>query len=96
VNNSGHLAGVLYDRTFSKHRAFIFANGTLSLLSGDQSRSYDMNDSDEVVGESLLPGKKNHGAGDLEQEHDSIARRLLRRFCERRQQKCRCNRRRLR
>jgi uncharacterized membrane protein len=61
VNNSGHIAGVLYDRTFARHRAFIFANGTLSLLSGDQSRSYDMNDSDEVVGESLLPGGRTTG-----------------------------------
>jgi uncharacterized membrane protein len=61
VNNSGHLTGVVYDRTFSKHRAFIFAGGVLSLLSGDQARSYDMNDSDEVVGESLLPGGRTTG-----------------------------------
>lgn len=58
VNRSGHLTGVAYDRTFSKHQAFLFANGAMTLLAGEQSRSYAINDSDEVVGESLLPGKK--------------------------------------
>jgi len=58
VNNSGHVTGVVSDRNFEKHHAFIFANDVLTLLSGDQSRSYDVNDSNEVVGESLLPGGK--------------------------------------
>ncbi|MGA8270416.1 MAG: hypothetical protein WB919_02585 [Candidatus Sulfotelmatobacter sp.] len=58
VNNSGHVTGDVYDNIFSKHRAFIFANGRLTLLAGEQSRSYGISDSDEVVGESLLPGKK--------------------------------------
>ena len=58
VNNSGHIAGVAYDRTFSKHQAFIFANDILTGLTGEQSRPYDIGDSDEVVGESLLQGKK--------------------------------------
>ena len=61
VNNSGHVTGVVYDRTFSKHRAFTFANDHLTLLPGDQSHSYDINDTDEVAGESMLPGKKNTG-----------------------------------
>jgi probable HAF family extracellular repeat protein len=58
VNNSGHVTGVVYDRIFSKHRAFSFADGALNLLPGEQSHSYDINDSDEVAGESLLTGKK--------------------------------------
>lgn len=58
VNSSGHVAGIAYDRTFSKHQAFTFANDALILLEGEQSRPYDISDSDEVVGESLLPGKK--------------------------------------
>jgi uncharacterized membrane protein len=58
ANRSGHLTGVAYDRTFSKHQAFLFANGVVTLLAGEQSRSYSINDADEVVGESLLPGKK--------------------------------------
>jgi uncharacterized membrane protein len=58
VNNSGHVTGVVYDRAFSKHRACRFANDVLSLLPGEQSHPYDINDSDEVAGESLLPGKK--------------------------------------
>lgn len=60
-NNSGHVAGVVYDRAFSKHRAFTFANDALRLLPGEQSHSYDINDSDEVAGESLLPGKTATG-----------------------------------
>jgi uncharacterized membrane protein len=61
VNNSGHLTGVVYDRNFRKHQAFTFANHVLTLLAGEQSRPYDINDSDEVVGESLLPGEKTTG-----------------------------------
>lgn len=57
LNNSGHVTGVVYDRNFSQHRAFIFANNALTLLPGDQSHSYGINDSDEVAGESLIPAK---------------------------------------
>jgi probable HAF family extracellular repeat protein len=57
VNDSGHVAGVAYDRVFSHHRAFTFANDVLTLLPGEQSHTYNINDSDEVAGESLLPGK---------------------------------------
>jgi probable HAF family extracellular repeat protein len=61
VNNSGHVTGVVYDRAFSRHRAFTFANGALTLLPGEQSHPYDISDSDGVVGESLLPGKITTG-----------------------------------
>ena len=61
VNNSGHVTGVAYDRAFSEHRAFTFANGALTLLPGEQSHPYNISDSDEVAGESLLPGKTTTG-----------------------------------
>jgi uncharacterized membrane protein len=61
VNNSGHVTGVIYDRAFSQHRGFIFADGTLTLLPGEQSHAYSINDSDELVGESLLAGKTTTG-----------------------------------
>jgi uncharacterized membrane protein len=61
VNNSGRVAGVVYDRASSEHRAFIFANHVLTLLPGEQSRAFNISDSDEVVGESLLPGKATTG-----------------------------------
>jgi uncharacterized membrane protein len=61
LNNSGHVTGVAYDRTFSKHQAFTFANGLLTVLAGEQSRPHGISDSGEVVGESLLPGKKTTG-----------------------------------
>jgi probable HAF family extracellular repeat protein len=57
INNSGRVTGVAYDRAFSQHRAFTFANNEVTLLPGDQSHPYDISDSDEVVGESLLPGR---------------------------------------
>jgi uncharacterized membrane protein len=61
VNNSGHVTGVVHDRAFSQHRAFTFANDALTLLPGEQSQAYNISDSDEVAGESLLPGKKTTG-----------------------------------
>ena len=57
VNNSGHVTGVVYDRAFNEHRAFTFVNGILSLLPGEQAHAYNISDSDEVVGASLLPGR---------------------------------------
>jgi probable HAF family extracellular repeat protein len=57
VNNSGHVAGVVYDRAFNQHRAFIFANDALTLLPDEQSRANSISGSDEVAGESLLAGK---------------------------------------
>ena len=61
VNNSGHVAGVVYDRNFSQHKAFTFSNNVLTLLAGDQSHPYGINDADEVVGESLIRGKAIQG-----------------------------------
>jgi len=57
MNNSGQIAGVAFDRTYSKHQAFTFVDGVLVMLPGEQSRPYSISDSGEVVGESLLPGK---------------------------------------
>jgi len=56
VNSSGHVTGVVYDRAFSQHQAFTFANDKLTLLPGEQSRSYGISDSDQVAGESLVSG----------------------------------------
>jgi probable HAF family extracellular repeat protein len=61
INNSGHVTGVVYDRNFSKHQGFTFANDALTLLTGDQSHPYGISDSDEVIGESLIPGKTTTG-----------------------------------
>jgi uncharacterized membrane protein len=61
VNNSGHIVGVVYDRAFKEHRAFTFANDTLTLLPGEQSHAYSISDSDEVAGESLLSGTTSTG-----------------------------------
>ena len=95
VNNFGHLTGVVYDRTFGKHQAFTFANDVLTLLAGEQSRPYDISDSDEIVGESLLPGKKITGPVSWNKKHDAITGWLLRRVRQRCQQQRSCDRRRV-
>ena len=56
INNDGHVAVIAYDRTFSKHQAFIFENGVLKLLMGQQTRAFHIDESDRVAGDSLLPG----------------------------------------
>jgi probable HAF family extracellular repeat protein len=57
INDRGHVLVIAYDRTFSKHESFIFAAGALTRLSGEQTRAFQISDSDAVVGESLVPGK---------------------------------------
>ena len=57
INNDGHVAVIAYDRTFSKHQAFIFENGVLKLLMGQQTRAFHIDESDRVAGDSLLPGE---------------------------------------
>ena len=57
INNHGHVLVIAYDRTFSKHESFIFAAGALTLLSGEQTRAFQISDSEAVAGESLIPGK---------------------------------------
>jgi uncharacterized membrane protein len=57
VNNAGHVSGVIYGSESGQRKAFLFANTLLTLLPGMQSYAYSLNESDEVAGESLLPGK---------------------------------------
>jgi probable HAF family extracellular repeat protein len=57
INNRGHVLVIAYDRAFSKHESFVFAAGALTQLSGEQTRAFQIGDSDDVVGESLVPGK---------------------------------------
>jgi len=57
INNRGHVLVIAYDRAFSKHESFVFAAGVLTRLSGEQTRAFQISDSDDVVGESLVPGK---------------------------------------
>ncbi len=57
LNNRGHVLVVAYDRAFSKHDSFVFVAGVLALLEGEQARAFQISDSDDAVGESLVPGK---------------------------------------
>jgi probable HAF family extracellular repeat protein len=61
LNNSGHMTGVAYDRGFMKHQAFMFANGSLTLLSSEQSVPHWISDSDEIAGEAMVPQKNMTG-----------------------------------
>ncbi len=57
INNHSHVLVVAYDRIFSKHESFVFAAGALTQLGGEQTRAFQISDSDDVVGESLVPAK---------------------------------------
>jgi uncharacterized membrane protein len=57
INNRGHVVGIAYDRAFGNRQSFIFADNVLILLTGNKARAYHIGESDEVAGESLLPGK---------------------------------------
>ncbi len=56
INNKGHVLLMAYDRTFSRHQAFTFSNGRLAQLPGMQTRGFQLNDRDEVVGEAAETG----------------------------------------
>jgi probable HAF family extracellular repeat protein len=58
INSSGHLLDIAYDQTFKKHESFIFANGVLTLLTGKQTRGYDINNAGVVAGESLIDDRE--------------------------------------
>jgi hypothetical protein len=60
INTSGHIVGVVYGQSPGKHQAFIFSDA-VTLLPGAPSRPNAISDSDEVVGESILPGKSITG-----------------------------------
>ncbi len=57
INNQGHVVGIAYDQSFNIHQPFAFANGVATLLAGVKARAYHINESDEIAGESILPGR---------------------------------------
>jgi len=57
INARGHIVGMVYDRSFTRHRPFIYANDVLTLLEGEQAHAYQIADGDEVAGEAVVPGK---------------------------------------
>jgi uncharacterized membrane protein len=61
VNRSGHLTGTAYDRSSTKHRAFEFSEDKFSLLEGEQVVARGINDSGEIAGEAIIPGKGTTG-----------------------------------
>ena len=54
LNTAGHLIGVATNNDASKRHAFIFQDGKLTLLSGEQSKPNAIDDADEIAGESAV------------------------------------------
>ena len=60
INNNGQVAAYCYDPGTYAHRAFLWDDGTITELGhlpgGVSSKSYDINDSGQVVGYSEWSG----------------------------------------
>lgn len=56
VNRHGHVAGNAFDAAFVHHRAFVAADGVVTLLPGEEARAHHINDLDTVGGESQVAG----------------------------------------
>ncbi len=73
LNNESHIIGVGLNLTTGQRQGFTYAHNKLHMLLGNQAKPWAINDADEVVGESKLPGKaissavlwKNQSAVDL-------------------------------
>ena len=57
LNNRGHIIGVGLNLTTSQRQGFLYFDNKLHMLLGSQAKPWAINDADEVVGESKLPGK---------------------------------------
>jgi probable HAF family extracellular repeat protein len=57
LNRAGNMIGVATTTDANKRRAFIFQNGKLTLLPGEQSKPAAINNNDEIAGESSISGK---------------------------------------
>jgi probable HAF family extracellular repeat protein len=53
INNLGHIVGTASDQESGKRQAFLYRNGRIHLLTGQQSKAADINDADDVVGEAV-------------------------------------------
>ena len=61
LNSAGIITGTLYERSSSEPRAFRSSGNTVSLLEGRRSVAHGIDDSGEVAGEAILPGKTTTG-----------------------------------
>lgn len=58
INRSGEVAGNAHDRGSGKRTGFVYRGGVLTLLAGDQTRAYAINDSGVVAGASVAADGK--------------------------------------
>jgi hypothetical protein len=56
INRHGEVAGMVYDRDYTAHRAFKYSHGAIQLLEGVNARAFDITDSGDVAGDAVLPG----------------------------------------
>jgi uncharacterized membrane protein len=59
INQSGHVIGTAYDPTYSILQGFEYYRGQISIFSGQHLRLTALNDSNEIVGESVPAGKSS-------------------------------------
>lgn len=57
LNDHGDIIGVGLNLKTGQRQGFTYADGKLQILSGGQAKPFAINDADEIVGESKLPGK---------------------------------------
>jgi uncharacterized membrane protein len=55
VGRSGRVVGNAHDRSSGANAAFSFEHGRLTLLAGERTRVYGMNDADVAVGSAVVP-----------------------------------------
>ncbi len=53
INRSGHVVGNVHDRSSGRNAAFSYEHGRLTLLAGEHTRVYGLNDADVVVGSAV-------------------------------------------
>src|SRR5262249_27291652 len=61
VNDSSALVAVANTPDGSQRVGFVFKDGKITIVRGGQSKSAAINDTGDIVGESVLPGKPTSG-----------------------------------
>ncbi|MDP9065333.1 MAG: hypothetical protein M3O06_05650 [Pseudomonadota bacterium] len=56
INDAGTIAVNAFDRSFERHRAYLYAHGSLRPLEGEQTLAFKVNQAGEVAGEALDAG----------------------------------------
>lgn len=61
INSKGEAVGYGSTADSSRRTAFLFLRGKVTLLPGEQSRAYSINDDGQIAGQARLPSEKSVG-----------------------------------